>query len=164
MSLCRCSPKVVPVQEEPRKIHLARPGAPPTSAVIEEVPAESDKGFAEITWPMLRGLDVRTGQPSPLLELVAGTDIKLAGYMVPFDDGFEEVSEFLLVPTAGACVHTPAPPANQIVYTTMVSGHPAKVELSYSVWVLGRLEIMTSESPYGPAGFRLGAVSLRRRG
>lgn len=143
-----------------RKIHVPR-----VVSTMPELPAGGDdKGFAEITWAMLRGLDTRTGVANPLLELVAGTDVKLAGYMVPFDDGFEEVIEFLLVPTAGACVHTPAPPGNQIVYATMTTGQAAKVELIYSVWVSGRLEIASTESPYGQAGFKLAAVKIERRG
>jgi hypothetical protein len=96
--------------------------------------------------------------------MIAGTNVKIAGYMVPLDDGFQEVNEFLLVPTAGACVHTPAPPGNQIVYATMATGRPAKVELMFSVWACGKLEIASTESPYGAVGYKLGVVELRRRG
>jgi hypothetical protein len=84
--------------------------------------------------------------------------------MVPLDDGFQEVNDFLLVPTAGACVHTPPPPGNQIVYATMSTGRSVKVELIFSVWVYGRLEISSTESPYGAAGYKLGVVEVRRRG
>lgn len=143
-----------------RKIHVPRVVA----TMPEPAAGGDDKGFAEITWAMLRGLDTRTGLANPLLELVAGTDVKLAGYMVPFDDGFEEVTEFLLVPTAGACVHTPAPPGNQIVYATMMTGRAAKVELIYSVWVSGRFEIASTDSPYGQAGFKMAAMKIERRG
>ncbi|MCA2969147.1 MAG: DUF3299 domain-containing protein [Acidobacteriaceae bacterium] len=165
-ALAGCGPKLTPVPAAddpapPRKIHVPRAAAP---APPPDAPAAAgDKGFAEITWAMLRGLDTRTGQASPLLELAAGTDVKIAGYMVPFDDGFEEAIEFLVVPTAGACVHTPAPPANQIVYASMVTGRPAKVELLYSVWVCGRLEIGSTDSPYGQAGFKLATVKVERR-
>jgi hypothetical protein len=96
--------------------------------------------------------------------MIAGTNVKIAGYMVPLDDGFQEVNDFLLVPTAGACVHTPPPPGNQIVYATMSTGRSVKVELIFSVWVYGRLEISSTESPYGAAGYKLGVVEVRRRG
>jgi len=166
-ALAGCGTKLTPVPAAddppaPRKIHLPRAGNP--SPPPDNPAAAGDKGFAEITWAMLRGLDTRTGQASPLLELAAGTDVKIAGYMVPFDDGFEEAIDFLVVPTAGACVHTPAPPANQIVYASMVTGRPAKVELLYSVWVCGRLEIGSTDSPYGQAGFKLATVKVERRG
>jgi hypothetical protein len=163
--LAGCGPKfeAVPVEESagPRKIHVPKAAAP---APLEAAAGGGDKGFAEITWAMLRGLDTRTGQANPLLELVAGTDVKIAGYMVPFDDGFDEAVDFLVVPTAGACIHTPAPPANQIVYASMVTGRPAKVEQIYSVWACGRLEIGSTDSPYGQAGFKLATVKVERRG
>ena len=153
---------MVPVESAPEKVHVARPKA--TAAPLEPAAASERDGFAEVEWNVLRGLDTRTGLASPLLELIAGTNVKIAGYMVPLDDGFEEVNEFLLVPTAGACVHTPAPPGNQIVYATMSTGRPAKVELTYSVWACGKLDIASTESPYGAVGFKLGVVELRRRG
>ncbi|MBL8237854.1 MAG: DUF3299 domain-containing protein [Bryobacterales bacterium] len=160
--LSSCGPKMVPVEEQPKTIHVARPKVT-AAETAEAAPAEKD-GFAEVEWNVLRGLDTRTGVASPLLEMIAGTNVKIAGYMVPLDDGFQEVNEFLLVPTAGACVHTPAPPGNQIVYATMSTGRPAKVELIYSVWACGKLEIGSTESPYGTVGYKLGVVELRRRG
>lgn len=163
--LASCGQRMVPVEttaEEPKKVHVARP-AVAAAPVVEDAPSEKT-GFAEVDWRVLRGLDVQTGQGSPLLEMIAGTNVKIAGYMVPLDDGFQEVNEFLLVPTAGACVHTPAPPGNQIVYATMSTGRPVKVELVFSVWAYGRLEIASTESPYGAAGYKLGVVEVRRRG
>ena len=40
----------------------------------------------------------------------------MSGFMLAleFDNGL--VTEFLLVPTMGACSHKPVPPANQIIY------------------------------------------------
>jgi hypothetical protein len=153
---------MVPVETAPEKVHVVRP--PATAAPLEPAPPAERDGFAEVEWNVLRGLDTKTGQASPLLEAIAGTSVKIAGYMVPLDDGFQEVNEFLLVPTAGACVHTTAPPGNQIVYATMSTGQPAKVELIFSIWACGKLEIASTESPYGAVGFKLGVVELRRRG
>lgn len=159
-----CGPKLVPVEQteaQPRKIHVARP-----KAAVTLEPAEEDKrdGFADLDWAVLRGLNIRTGEASPLLEAIAGTNVRIAGYMVPLDDGFQEVSDFLLVATAGACVHTPPPPGNQIVYAQLASGRPVKVELIYSIWAYGKLELTSTESSYGPAGFRMSVVDIRRRG
>jgi len=49
-------------------------------------------------------------------DLLANREIQMSGYMLAleFDDG--EVSEFLLVPTIGACSHKPVPPANQLIH------------------------------------------------
>jgi len=46
-----------------------------------------------------------------------GQRVKIPGYVVPLGfDGQTELSEFLLVPYYGACIHTPPPPANQVVH------------------------------------------------
>lgn len=42
-------------------------------------------------------------------------DIEMGGFMLALDMVEGKVSEFLLVPTVGACIHTPPPPPNQIV-------------------------------------------------
>ncbi|EFL87483.1 DUF3299 domain-containing protein [Ahrensia sp. R2A130] len=46
---------------------------------------------------------------------LADTAVKLAGYMTPLNVEQGKTSTFLLVPYVGACIHVPAPPANQIV-------------------------------------------------
>ncbi|MGF1491424.1 MAG: DUF3299 domain-containing protein [Microcoleaceae cyanobacterium] len=46
-----------------------------------------------------------------------GEDITLPGYVLPLEqNSTEKISQFLLVPYVGACIHVPSPPANQIVY------------------------------------------------
>jgi len=46
-----------------------------------------------------------------------GQTVRLPGYVVPFDFNAEAAyREFLLVPYFGACLHTPPPPPNQIVF------------------------------------------------
>lgn len=45
-----------------------------------------------------------------------GKTIRMPGYLLPLDVTEGEVTEYLLVPWVGACIHTPPPPPNQIVY------------------------------------------------
>jgi hypothetical protein len=49
----------------------------------------------------------------------------MPGYIVPLEDDREEVKEFLLVPSAGARIHVPPPPPNQIVHVVMAGGKKA---------------------------------------
>ncbi|NVN80364.1 MULTISPECIES: DUF3299 domain-containing protein [unclassified Vibrio] len=42
--------------------------------------------------------------------------IRIAGYFVPLESDGETISQILLVPYAGACIHVPPPPENQIIY------------------------------------------------
>ena len=45
--------------------------------------------------------------------------ITIKGYVAPLDwEKDDQLKEFLLVPFFGACIHTPPPPANQIIYVT----------------------------------------------
>lgn len=51
-----------------------------------------------------------------------GQYVKLPGYVVPLEsDEGGLLSEFLLVPWFGACIHVPPPPSNQIVFVRLPS-------------------------------------------
>lgn len=71
-----------------------------------------------------------------------GQTVRMPGYILPLDyQPGGDITEFLLVPYFGACVHTPPPPPNQIVYVT--SQEPVRVErLWAAVWVTG---VMTAD-------------------
>jgi hypothetical protein len=45
-----------------------------------------------------------------------GALISLSGFVLPLEYKERKVTEFLLVPWVGACIHTPPPPSNQIVH------------------------------------------------
>lgn len=46
-----------------------------------------------------------------------GQLVSIPGYVVPLEfDGATKLKEFLLVPYMGACIHTPPPPSNQVVF------------------------------------------------
>ncbi|MEM6577374.1 MAG: DUF3299 domain-containing protein [Pseudomonadota bacterium] len=50
------------------------------------------------------------------------TQATLDGYVLPLRWEGDRVVDFLLVPWVGACIHTPAPPPNQIVHVTYPDG------------------------------------------
>ena len=56
---------------------------------------------------------------APVRAELAGERERLAGYVVPLEYSTIAIRDFLLVPFLGACVHSPPPPANQIVMVTM---------------------------------------------
>ncbi|HEX4986428.1 MAG TPA: DUF3299 domain-containing protein [Burkholderiales bacterium] len=67
-----------------------------------------------------------------------GQLVRMPGYMLPLEFSGKAVTEFLLVPYVGACIHTPPPPPNQIVYVK--AGKPVSdVTVFSAVWVTGRL-------------------------
>lgn len=52
-----------------------------------------------------------------------GRKISISGYLLPLNYADEQSTEFLLVPWVGACIHTPPPPKNQIVYLIYDQGY-----------------------------------------
>ncbi len=69
---------------------------------------------------------------------ILGQSIRLAGYVVPLAFEEKKVTEFLFVPVAGACVHTPTPPPNQIVHVDYPKG-VAFSSIFEAFWIEGEL-------------------------
>jgi len=57
-----------------------------------------------------------------LVEELNGKSVVLEGYLLPTEFSGDRIVEFLLVPSDGACVHTPVPPLNQLVYVKLPKG------------------------------------------
>lgn len=72
-----------------------------------------------------------------------GQSVKIPGYVVPLEFDGDKVSEFLLVPYVGACIHVPPPPPNQIVLVEPDESF-ASEGLFEPVWVTGVLSTQTS--------------------
>lgn len=117
---------------------------PSSSASVEPV---------EVDWRTLASLDYRTGEVSDELKAVDGKVVKIPGFTVPLEDWATSASELLLVPYVGACVHTPPPPPNQLVYVTTADGDKAPIDIYNPVWIEGVLKIENTESVYGSVGF-----------
>lgn len=93
---------------------------------------------------------------APVVTELDGQRVRLPGFVVPLDFEDTEISEFLLVPYFGACIHVPPPPSNQIVYVTTVAGYPLK-ELFEPVWVTGEISTQAYLNDVGDAGYTLQA-------
>lgn len=55
-----------------------------------------------------------------------GEIVRLPGFIVPIDYSGSGVTAFILVPYVGACIHTPPPPANQLVFVTSETPYESK--------------------------------------
>ena len=82
-----------------------------------------------------------------------GANIRLPGYVVPLEQSRGEVKEFLLVPYFGACIHSPPPPANQIVHVLL--SKPKPLRTMEAVWASGTLRTRRQDSPWGMSGYSL---------
>ncbi|MEM6625551.1 MAG: DUF3299 domain-containing protein [Pseudomonadota bacterium] len=84
-----------------------------------------------------------------------GRRIRLPGYTVPFEFGKNaEVSEFLLVPYFGACLHAPPPPPNQTVYVTTDNAIRLG-DLAQAVWVEGMMRTKSAYNELGDAAYTI---------
>ncbi len=83
-----------------------------------------------------------------------GKTVRIPGYITPIEIDGENVTEFLLVPYVGACIHVPSPPGNQIVYVSKVKG--LNIEQIYEpVWITGKLRAKPLATIYADVGYRI---------
>lgn len=97
---------------------------------------------------------------APINAQMNGVVVKLAGYVVPLEENKGEVTEFLLVPSFGACIHTPPPPANQVIHVR--PRQAAKLRTMDTVWITGKLQAMRGDSMMGVSGYHMTADSVTR--
>jgi len=69
---------------------------------------------------------------------IDGKLIRIPGYVLPLEFSGKKVTEFLLVPWVGACIHTPPPEPNQIVYVKPDKAFDIEGMFD-AVWVTGRI-------------------------
>jgi hypothetical protein len=96
---------------------------------------------------------------APVNSAIVGQQVRIPGFVVPLEDTKDGMKEFLLVPYFGACIHSPPPPANQIVHVLPKS--PAKGLRSMdAVWITGTLATVRTDSYMGAASYRIEALSV----
>lgn len=146
-------------------------GAPRTITWDALVPAGWDpfKDFKDLNFQNLDDGDPRATallkkmrdvwDNAPVNAALVGQAVRIPGFIVPLEDSQDGIKEFLLVPYFGACIHSPPPPANQIVH--VLPQTPAKGLRSMdAVWITGRLVTGRTDSYMGAASCRIEAVSV----
>jgi len=90
-----------------------------------------------------------------------GQKVRLPGYLVPLEGQAGEWKEFLLVPYFGACIHSPPPPANQIVHVKAAT--PAKGFRSMdTVWITGVMRTERRDTDMGVSGYTIEGAGVER--
>jgi hypothetical protein len=97
---------------------------------------------------------------APVVKSLNGQTVRLPGYIVPLEVSEEgRVTDFLLVPYFGACIHVPPPPPNQIVHVTSELG--VKVdELYQPYWIEGPMQVKSSTTDLADAGYQMEADKI----
>ncbi|HVQ77641.1 MAG TPA: DUF3299 domain-containing protein [Candidatus Binatia bacterium] len=96
---------------------------------------------------------------APVVESLANTMVKLSGFLVSLEGDGTAVSEFLLVPFFGACIHVPPPPSNQIVLVR--TGTPfTRGRMFQRVSVTGRLRTEKASHQLASAAYVIEAARV----
>ena len=150
----------------------AAPGQPRLITWEELVPKDWDPGKAlkGIDLSQLDDSDPRANEllmklqelsnNAPTNPALNGVEVKIPGFIVPLEENKGEVTEFLLAPYFGACIHTPPPPANQILHVRPKQG--AKFRAMDTVWVSGKLQTVRNDSMMGVSGYQITADSVTK--
>lgn len=152
----------------------AKPAAKADAAAPREIkwdelmPANWDpmKDFKAANFGMFNDADPRAAEllkkmrdawdNAPVNNAMDGQTVRIPGYIVPLEESKAGLKEFLLVPYFGACIHSPPPPANQIIHITRKA--PVKGFHSMDpVWVSGTLKTLRSDTFMGATGYRMEA-------
>ncbi len=97
-----------------------------------------------------------------------GKPVRIPGYLLPLEFDGDKVTEFLLVPYVGACIHSPPPPPNQIVHVKTEEAYTTDGGLYTPVWVNGLMKTEQSQSSLNfvdgssgiPSSYALEAISI----
>lgn len=93
-------------------------------------------------------MEQRRAQSTAVNPEIIGQEVRIPGYLLPLEFDGLKVTEFLLVPYAGACIHTPPPPANQMVHVTFETGIEV-AGLFTPVWIEGAMNAAYSVQDVG---------------
>lgn len=93
-----------------------------------------------------------------IIQQLNAQTIRIPGFVVPVEFDEESITEFFLVPYFGACIHSPPPPPNQIIYVHAPQG--LKLDTLYDpFWISGTLSTKLIENYMATAAYSLKMAS-----
>jgi hypothetical protein len=88
-----------------------------------------------------------------------GQQIKMPGYITPLEITSDGMTEFLLVPYLGACIHVPPPPPNQLVFVNTQTPWPGD-DIWDAIWIYGTLQAQLQTTDLAKIGYALTADKI----
>lgn len=128
---------------------LIPPGVP-----YSEIIGEGEIDMINDTWRPI--FDANATKLNPALD---GAYIKMPGFIIPIDLSTDGVTSFVLVPYVGACIHTPPPPPNQLVFVTTKDPWPSD-DLWEAVWVTGLMQHEIQKTEVADTGYVITADAM----
>ena len=103
--------------------------------------------------------DRQTNLDAPVVEALDGKKVRIPGYVVQLEGNADKVTEFLLVPYFGACIHVPPPPPNQIIHVEYKEGVPYENTFD-AVWIEGTIKVERKDGDLAVVGYQMDADSV----
>jgi uncharacterized protein len=128
---------------------LIPPGVP-----YSEIIGEGDLDEVNDSWS-----PIFDANATKLNEDLDGAYIRMPGYILPLEIGTDGVTDFILVPYIGACIHTPPPPPNQLVFAKAAKPWPGD-QLWDAVWVSGTLRTRLQSTAIAQTGYALSVDTM----
>lgn len=124
--------------------------------------AEIEEGSAEDLRGELRNAAVSSAADAYQRVLVStninadldGQSVRVPGFVVPLEFSDQNITQFLLVPYFGACLHLPAPPPNQIVLVNSPQGFQID-DLNEPFWFSGVMTASVTENELATSAYTL---------
>lgn len=139
----------------PRLVHAATPreiswdDLIPPGVPYAEIIGEGELDELNDTWR-----PVYDANATKLNGALHGAYVRMPGFIIPIELGADGVTEFVLVPYVGACIHTPPPPPNQLVLVRTIEPWPND-KLWDPVWVVGRMSTLLMSTEIAVTGYAL---------
>ena len=77
-------------------------------------------------WKKLSLVDPKKDEIPDKVKALVGKKIEVAGFFIMNEGDGDYLSEFLLTPVSGGCIHVPPPPANYIIHVNVAPGKKIK--------------------------------------
>jgi hypothetical protein len=119
-----------------------------------EIISEGERDEQQDTWR-----PIFDENASKLNDAFKDAYIKIPAYMIPIDQSLKGVTSFIMVPYVGACIHTPPPPPNQLIYGE-ISPAWKQDNLWDAVWVTGRISHEAQSTDVADTGYTLKADKI----
>lgn len=110
---------------------------------MEEATLRLEKAGVDIDGLLAKRAEIRElrkQRAHAVVEDLNGRQVRMPGYALPLEYSGTQITEFLLVPWVGACIHTPPPPPNQIVYVEAMEAFQSGSRFE-PVWIEGVMRV-----------------------
>lgn len=128
---------------------LIPPGVP-----YAEIIGEGEMDLSNDTWS-----PIFDANATKLNQRLDGAYVRLPGFILPLEIGAKGVTDFILVPYVGACIHTPPPPPNQLVFAKAKRPWPSD-QLWDAVWVVGTMRTQLQSTKIAQTGYALSVDAM----